>query len=328
MKKYVILILVGFFSLVSVAALAQTDASSINSAEAAEIENAGILPSNPFYFLKEWKRGITKVFAFSAEKKAELELKEAEERAAEMKKLEELKPEKTEALEKAAENYQENMERLQSRLEALKETSENPNVEELINRIVDKSIEHQEIFVGLQEKMADKEQVMEKLQASREKIDDMISNIPEELKDSEALREKLQLREANQLKEENQIRIINQTVSSTPDIAPGAIMEKKTPVEEIIIRDETDSSGKINPIKAINEYVQEKKEEIQERKREQNCIQAITYALSPEGICKEFPTPCDVPADWKTVEFCPGALETDNIATSSPSQSASSSISN
>jgi len=38
------------------------------------------------------------------------------------------------------------------------------------------------------------------------------------------------------------------------------------------------------------------------------CIQVITPAISPEGICKNFPTPCDVPANWKKVEKCPGEI--------------------
>ncbi len=35
------------------------------------------------------------------------------------------------------------------------------------------------------------------------------------------------------------------------------------------------------------------------------CIQVITPAISSENVCKEFPTPCDVPADWKKVDRCP-----------------------
>ena len=34
------------------------------------------------------------------------------------------------------------------------------------------------------------------------------------------------------------------------------------------------------------------------------CIQVITPATSPDGTCKEFPTPCDVPSDWKKVDKC------------------------
>lgn len=34
------------------------------------------------------------------------------------------------------------------------------------------------------------------------------------------------------------------------------------------------------------------------------CAQVITPAVSPEGICKEFPTPCDVPEGWIKVDRC------------------------
>jgi len=34
------------------------------------------------------------------------------------------------------------------------------------------------------------------------------------------------------------------------------------------------------------------------------CIQVITPAVSPKGICQEFPTPCDVPSGWKTISSC------------------------
>ncbi len=37
------------------------------------------------------------------------------------------------------------------------------------------------------------------------------------------------------------------------------------------------------------------------------CIQVITPAISPENVCKEFPTPCDVPEGWKKVDKCPSA---------------------
>jgi len=42
-----------------------------------------------------------------------------------------------------------------------------------------------------------------------------------------------------------------------------------------------------------------------ERNKEINaCIQVITPAVK-DGICKEFPTPCDVPDDWSKVNACP-----------------------
>lgn len=35
------------------------------------------------------------------------------------------------------------------------------------------------------------------------------------------------------------------------------------------------------------------------------CIQVVTPAKNSAGECREFPTPCDVPAGWKKVDKCP-----------------------
>ncbi len=42
---------------------------------------------------------------------------------------------------------------------------------------------------------------------------------------------------------------------------------------------------------------------------ERICAQAITPAVSPEGTCVEFATPCDVPAGYTKVDSCPKAPE-------------------
>ena len=53
------------------------------------------------------------------------------------------------------------------------------------------------------------------------------------------------------------------------------------------------------------EELKRKAEEIQTRLEEKAvCIQVITSAISLDGVCKEFPTPCDVPAGWKIVDEC------------------------
>jgi hypothetical protein len=48
------------------------------------------------------------------------------------------------------------------------------------------------------------------------------------------------------------------------------------------------------------------------------CIQVITPATGPDGTCKEFPTPCDVPADWKKVDKCPQAATIPPTTTEKP----------
>jgi tetratricopeptide (TPR) repeat protein len=113
------------------------------------IENPGILPTSPFYFLKEWRRGISRLFTFNPVAKAELELKFTNEKAAEFLAVTEKEPQNEKAIEKALANYQKSKERLAKRLESLKETSQNPNVDRLLDKVVEQEIKHIEVFDGL-----------------------------------------------------------------------------------------------------------------------------------------------------------------------------------
>lgn len=65
----------------------------------------GVLPSNPFYFFKEWKRGIRRSLTFDSVKTTQLELNILNERAAEISKLIEVLPDNTAVLESATKNY-------------------------------------------------------------------------------------------------------------------------------------------------------------------------------------------------------------------------------
>ena len=64
-------------------------------------------------------------------------------------------------------------------------------------------------------------------------------------------------------------------------------------------------SSKIEEIKI---RIEEKKYELEQEAEKGEttvCIQVITLALSPDGVCKEFSTPCDVLEGWKKVDKCP-----------------------
>src|SRR3989304_9744471 len=89
------------------------------------VTKTGLLPTNPFYFVKEWERKVRLFVAVSPIKRAELELKFTSEKAAELKKVAENNPENKEALEKAIDNYNRGVDHLRVRLEALQETSDN-----------------------------------------------------------------------------------------------------------------------------------------------------------------------------------------------------------
>lgn len=110
------------------------------------LETTGILPSNPFYFFKEWGRGIRKALSFGPTKRAELELAIANEQAAEIIKLRELDITSAEAYSHAVASYAESITRLRARLAAQDGDMIPPRFSALL---LDRALKHADIFDGL-----------------------------------------------------------------------------------------------------------------------------------------------------------------------------------
>jgi hypothetical protein len=108
-----------------------------------------LLPTSPFYFLKEWGRGMKMFFTFDPIKKSELEIKISDEKIVELAAVVEKNPQNENAIEKALANYQKSRERLAQRLTSLKETSQNPNVDRLLDKVVEQEVRHIEVFDDL-----------------------------------------------------------------------------------------------------------------------------------------------------------------------------------
>lgn len=81
MKRLLIIAL--FFILLSSSGTLGTFGPNLAHAQ----ENAGLLPTNPFYFLKEWRRGVAGLLTIRPAKRAELELQTIREKSLEIKKL-------------------------------------------------------------------------------------------------------------------------------------------------------------------------------------------------------------------------------------------------
>lgn len=200
MKKlfiFSLLVVLGFSAVSS--AKAQTAADIAETAvQAAEItvqdlgvEDPGMLPTSPFYFLKNWGRGVKRIFTFNPIKKAELELNIVNQRAAEIKKIQEIGTDRIEAISGAIDKYRANVERLKERLETISETSQNPNVDKLMEKLVERSIKHQELFDGLKQKFEGQEDLQERLVKAREKISEAIIKVPQKFDNPEIFRERL-----------------------------------------------------------------------------------------------------------------------------------------
>src|SRR3989344_1140152 len=196
MKKIVFLsVLVSFLAVGGLAprslgvvgvALAQVDSEDL------DIGSSGILPTNPFYFLKEWRRSVQRVFARSPLRRAELELNITNQQAAEINQLEELAPENISALQNAITNYTESAVRLRARLEELGETSENPNVDKLLEQLTERVLKHQQLFNGLAGKFEEKEIAKGGLEAAKHSTIDVLGQIPERLESAEKFKERLE----------------------------------------------------------------------------------------------------------------------------------------
>ncbi len=134
-------------------------APSLSFAEETDwaVSKSMLLPTSPLYFIKEAGRAIQVFFTFNAEKKAELKAKIAEDKLIEAKIISEKQPENKTALEKALQNYENQRNELKIRLQNLTETSKNPNISTLIQKIDEKIAIHTELFNRLINKAGNNE---------------------------------------------------------------------------------------------------------------------------------------------------------------------------
>lgn len=179
MKNYLIsaLLLTNLLAIAPV--FAQTDIVPPAGVEAETVTTAdlgvpdpGLLPTNPFYFLKELGRATRRIFTFNAVSRAELELRIVNEKAAETKKVEETRPADAEAMTEALKNYQEAQSRLKLRFEMLKETSKNPNVDRLLDELADRTVKHEKLFDELAKKFEGQAEIQSLTKGSKEKAEE------------------------------------------------------------------------------------------------------------------------------------------------------------
>ncbi len=123
------------------------------------IEDPGLLPTNPFYFFKELGRSFRRVITRNPIARAELELKIVNEKAAELKRVEELDGNNAVAIEKAIRNYRDNQEKLKDRFSDLERLQQNPDMERLLSDFADKAVKHEKLFDSLAQKFINNEEI-------------------------------------------------------------------------------------------------------------------------------------------------------------------------
>ncbi len=134
--------------------VAQSDVQVQQTVEVADlgIENTGTLPTSAFYFFKEWKRGVERLFTRSAIKKTELEIRISNEKLAEALAIEKERPNDAKAFHEALKNYQSAELKIQDQLSLMNADSESPEAKDMLVRLDKQSLLHAELLVQVEER--------------------------------------------------------------------------------------------------------------------------------------------------------------------------------
>lgn len=174
MKQLLTLVLVVSVFAVSLPMTAAQDDVDTSVEQTEEIEDVGLLPNNPFYFLKEWGRGVQRALIFDPVKRADFELRVTDEKAEELRRVGETDGDNTLAIQRASQNYEKAMERLRLRLEKAQEQTDNPNVDRLLERVTNTVGEHERRLERISDRFEEVNQLRERIRTTRDRFQNFI----------------------------------------------------------------------------------------------------------------------------------------------------------
>lgn len=227
----------GLISVMGLVAFAQESppevTEAVNLDENIQPEDLGIseptlLPDSPFYFLKNWGRGIQSFFTFNPVAKSELKNKFANEKLLELKKTIEQKKNQ-EAIKKAAENYQKGVEKMKKTTEAIKQKArESPGVDKFLNKFISQQTLHQKLLQKLEEQVPS--EAFEKIKETREAHLEGFQSVLLKLEDrqdkiTEKLNEAMEKQKGSEFKEFKNLEVLKNLEEKVPEQAKEAIQK-------------------------------------------------------------------------------------------------------
>ncbi len=150
--------------------------SYVYAADYLNTSATGMLPSNPFYVLKEIWRGIVKFFIFNTVKRAEFELKILNEKAVELETVMEKDIPSSVDISKALLNYRDSLDSMTDHLVSLKNSSQNQDAEDLIKSVSGQLADDIKMLEYVQDKFKDQ------LDLNQNEIEDLKTDIRQSIK--------------------------------------------------------------------------------------------------------------------------------------------------
>lgn len=158
------------------------------------LQTVGLLPSNPFYFIKQWSRSIQRALTADAFAKIKFNWNVVNEQAGELKKLSGLKTTKASALARAADNYAESARQFTVQAETLREAGSTVSGDvfgEFLNVVLDRSLKHAELLEELAYQFRGEPEFAGRLPAALRAITDVIAIIPQKVERFESFRTRM-----------------------------------------------------------------------------------------------------------------------------------------
>jgi len=159
-------------------------------AEVLEVLEPTLLPDSPFYFFKDWRRGIRAFFTFNKVNKANLKAKYASEKLLEVRTLVE-KVKDSEIIIKAVENYEKEVEKVKAAADKIKEKAEeNPEVGKFLDKFTKHQVLHQRVLEELEEQVPEK--ALERIRETKENHLQKFGEVMQKLENKEKIQERLE----------------------------------------------------------------------------------------------------------------------------------------
>ena len=189
-------------------------------------EEPTILPDSPFYFFKEFGRGIQSLLTFDQIKKTELKVKFANEKLIEVKKLVEGKKDSA-IINKGLEEYQEELEKIEAAAEKIKKgAAESQEVSDFLDKFIKQQLLHRRVLQKIETQVPAKNFI--KIQETKERHLEEFAEVMTKLENrKDQLQRRLETKmnevEGSGFKDFKNLEILKELEEKVPEAAKEAI---------------------------------------------------------------------------------------------------------